>query len=114
MPSAATSWTRATAAMITSSCAARWSSSSSARASRASLARWATSSRAIDMVAILGSGCGPADRLIVLLSHRPRRLRAVCQQYPQPRLVQHRHAERERLVVLAAGVVARHQEVGLL
>src|SRR5580693_6226979 len=55
MPSAATSWTCATAVMIWSSWGARWSSSASLSAILASRARCATSSRVMDMHAILGA-----------------------------------------------------------
>src|SRR6478609_2278956 len=107
--------------MITSSWAARWSSSPSASARRESLARWATSSRAIGMVVILGARPGGADwitghdRPWPWLTAAPRsasgaaagttgggarRGRAYIQQQPQPGLVQDRHTQAERLVVL--------------
>src|SRR6266571_3643752 len=66
IPSAATSWTLATAAMITSSWPANRSSSSSPSASLERRARWATSSRVIvrvsDMDAILGAGTARSRR----------------------------------------------------
>src|SRR4029077_853957 len=40
--------------------------------------------------------------------------RALSQQQPQPGLVQDRHAQAERLVVLGAGIVAGHHEGGFL
>src|SRR5205807_2114658 len=61
MPSAATSWTCATAVIIWSSWGARWSSSASVSAILDSRARYATSSRVMGIHAILGAERRPAE-----------------------------------------------------